>query len=171
MLLLCGERVFSVRNRKGEWGLPGGKRDMDDDQSLFQTASREFSEETGHALPKMRFHHVQWGDDHHVIRLYYAWVAPEQAEGMEELLTTGSTPDKERSEVETAWKSGHWLVESKRCRAHIVKGLQLYQALVGPFPILQSQTSATNNDGSSGASVSDSGDKTGCDAINPGDDV
>ena len=38
VLLQCDERILCVRNRKGAWGLPGGKRDFDDDKTLYEVS-------------------------------------------------------------------------------------------------------------------------------------
>lgn len=126
VFLFRGDKLFAVRNRKNQLGVPGGKRD-DDDKTIFAAARREFGEETGGAsLPPGPFNHFEWGTSHHALRVYYRDLSEKEAAA----LPVGALkcPDVDLAEVETLWSPWDASVRGE-FRPHLAQALAIYEAI------------------------------------------
>lgn len=119
--------ILFVWDRKGRLSLPGGKEDPQDKNSQFATARREFREETGKLLPKTKYQHIEWGDQWHVIRVYYAEVGQQVVDNIH-----GEVQDPTGSVVECEWISASSeLLRSAATRIHIIQALALWRTATG----------------------------------------
>lgn len=128
VFLFHNTKIYAVRNRGGKLGVPGGKRDPDD-RSIWNTAGREFREESGSPLPGGIFHYFEWGTPRHSIRIYYRRLDSAAASA----LPLGPSSDPDGEEVETlwaAWESGDKSAQRADFRPHIAQGFAIFDAMV-----------------------------------------
>jgi 8-oxo-dGTP pyrophosphatase MutT (NUDIX family) len=116
--------LYSLINRQGQFGVPGGKMDASD-RGIWESAHREFFEETGGQMPLGHYDHFEWGDGHHTIRVYYRSLTDIEARS----LPVGPSPDPEGSEVEIVWVSVNKHNVFKY-RNHLQKALRIYRAVI-----------------------------------------
>ena len=101
--------------------VPGGKREPSD-TSLWDAAAREFREETGNAIPDtcLGMNYVEYADDHHACRFYYARISNEVAA----TLFTGASPDSKEENLSWELPSFH------RLRSHLKQGIRLVKVML-----------------------------------------
>jgi len=121
VFLIRGDYVYAVRNRHGELGVPGGKREHGD-KGLWGTACREFCEETGVEIPRKAYSHFEWGNSYHTIRVFYRFLTDVESSDLPVGEITGD-PDGE--EVETLWV----YYPDTLFRHHISKAFEIFRAI------------------------------------------
>lgn len=103
--------------------MPGGKREPSD-ASLWDAAAREFFEETGSVIPtgNVDYRYVEYADDHHACRFYYANVADATADA----LLVGQSPDPMGKEASVSWRAP----VVSLLRPHLRQGLALVKIML-----------------------------------------
>lgn len=71
--------ILCVWNAYGSASIPGGKAECYD-RDDFSTLQREFEEEIQQKLPIEQYDHFEWGNEKHVIRMYFARINPRTAD-------------------------------------------------------------------------------------------
>lgn len=150
-------RMYTLRHVSGAYGAPGGKREKTD-ADLWETASREFKEETGGTLPPQpspsqgaaikgkpdgRYRHIEWGDDYHIIKVFYRVLTAEEAQ----LLPIGPLDDPDCDELEALWHDPRR--KDKRFRYHIEKAIAMCSILGELPPRTEPHTKASRRPGNS----------------------
>lgn len=122
MFLWYRGSLYCTKNRKGEIGVPGGKREPMD-SSMFETLRREFTEETGRTLPIKDYKYFEWGDLGHSIRIYHHTINEDDMD----LLYIGPINNPGCKEVETLWVAAtECHDETHKWRWHIQQGLKYH---------------------------------------------
>jgi ADP-ribose pyrophosphatase YjhB (NUDIX family) len=109
LLFDARERLYAVRNRSGELGVPGGKQEPYD-RTMWETVRREFQEEVGVRVPqpaaesggrgrRLLYRYIEFGEAHHVLRIYYGRVGAAAAGN----LPRGPLRDRRGSETDAVW--------------------------------------------------------------------
>ena len=133
VILIWKSKFYSVRNRSGKLGAPGGKRE-ERDKSIWATAKREFREETNMRIPTKIHDFFEWGHEKkHSIRIYYRHLTDIEANN----LPIGETNIPNCAEVETLWTP--WDLNRQRharsrFRPHIAKALAGCKAIITTNP-------------------------------------
>lgn len=116
-------RYYCVENRKGNIGVPGGKREATLDKRLWHTAKREFEEETGAPLVTSEpLPYIQFSQSHYLCRFYYAQISEAWAAS----LPCGRVQDPAGTEQRVFWGTP----PPDRMRDHVRAGLFLINTLV-----------------------------------------
>ncbi len=70
VILISRGRILCVREMSGKWTLPGGK--IENDETPFHAAKREFYEETGNILPDCNFVYYDYNNTN-ITRIYIGY--------------------------------------------------------------------------------------------------
>lgn len=111
-------RMYVVENSRGELSAPGGKRESVD-ATIFDTARREFREETSSDLPEGDYHSFSWTDDTYDTWVYHKTVSDDVAKS----LHVGKVTDVDGSEMDARW--GLLSARDTRWRNHIRTALRI----------------------------------------------
>ncbi len=124
-------RILCVCNKKNKIGFPGGKEEKSDNNGLpvgslysarFTNAFREFKEETGADLPNIVFNQFHWGNQHHVVTIFYGTIDAEDAD-----LIGGTVNDPDGDIISCSWYTQDTLNNSKNIPYHIRKSYNMWK--------------------------------------------